>query len=234
MAETLPVHPVEYPETDGLPMPDADYQADTFCYARPALQAWFRDRPDVYASGDLFIYLEEGNPDNHIAPDVFVVFGAANHRRMTYKLWEEPGGMPDFILEILSPSTWRKDLGEKRALYASLGVGEYWLYDPHGRFMQPTLAGHRLIGGSYVPLPATELPEGRSIRSPVLGLDLRLYGERLRFFDPVTARHLPDMAESWDESRASERERRTVESDLEAAKARIAELERALGDKTSD
>ncbi len=224
MAETLTVHPVEYPETDGLPMPDADYQADTFCYARPALQAWFRDRPDVYASGDLFIYLEEGNPDNRIAPDVFVVFGAANHRRMTYKLWEEPGGMPDFILEILSPSTWRKDLGEKRALYTSLGVGEYWLYDPHGRFMQPTLAGHRLIGGSYVPLPATESPDGRSIRSPALGLDLRLAEERLRFVDPVTARYLPDMVESWEESRNRER-------DLEAAQARIAELERALRER---
>ena len=255
MAETLPVHPVEYSETDGLPMPDADYQGETLYYAVPALKAWFAKRPDVYASGDLFTYLEEGNADNHMAPDVFVVFGAASHQRETYKLWEEPGGVPDFVLEILSPSTWRKDLGEKRALYASLGVGEYWLYDPRGRFMQPTLAGHRLIGGSYVPLPATESPGGRSIRSPVLGLDLRLAEERLRFFDPVTARYLPDMAESWEESRISERERRTLEtrarasearagaleakldtaeSDLDAARARIAELERALGDNTKD
>ncbi len=248
MAETIPVHPVEYPETDGLPMPDADYQGETLYYAVPALKAWFARRRDVYASGDLFIYLEEGNPDNHMAPDVFVVFGAANHKRMTYKLWEEPGGVPDFILEILSPSTWRRDLGEKRALYASLGVGEYWLYDPHGEFLQPTLAGHRLVRGSYVALPAREPPEGRAIRSPVLGLDLCVHGERLRFFDPANAWYLPDLAESWEESRASESRARasearagaleakldTAESDLEAAEARIAELERALEDKTGD
>ena len=103
-------------------------------------------------------------------------------------------------------------------------MGEYWLYDPHGEFLRPTLAGHRLAGGSYAPLPATESPEGRSIRSPVLELELRLAEERLRFFDPATARYLPDLAESWDESRTRERE-------LDAAQARIAELERALRER---
>jgi len=88
-------------------------------------------------------------------------------------------GEPDFVLEIVSPSTWRRDLGAKRARYAALGVGEYWLHDPHGRYLKPALAGYRLVDGSYVPLPSQDRARGLSIRSDVLALDVLLEGERL-------------------------------------------------------
>lgn len=39
-------------------------------------------------------------------------------------------GTPDFILEILSPSTKRKDMVVKLAKYAQAGVREYWIVDP--------------------------------------------------------------------------------------------------------
>jgi len=39
-------------------------------------------------------------------------------------------GAPDFIIEILSPSTAAKDLKEKFFLYESVGVKEYWIVDP--------------------------------------------------------------------------------------------------------
>lgn len=42
-------------------------------------------------------------------------------------------GPPDFIVEILSPSTRRRDLGAKRTLYERFGVPEYWLLDPQSR-----------------------------------------------------------------------------------------------------
>ena len=249
MAESIPLHPVEYPETDGRPMPDGDYQGETYRYLVEALRTHFHARPDVYVSGDLFVYLEEGNPRNCVAPDLFVAFGAGNHRRDTYKVWEEPAGVPDFVLEIVSPSTWRADLGAKREQYAALGIGEYWLHDPHGRHLSPALAGQRLVDGAYVPLPATQLPEGPSIHSDALGLDLRLAGERLRFFDPVEQEYLRDLLEERTrrieertrrieertrriEERARRLEerarRRQAEDKLEAAEARIAELERAL------
>ena len=109
-------------------MPDGEYQSITWRYVLNALKSHYRGR-GVYAAGNLFVYLEEGNPKNCIAPDLFVVLGS-DHKRDTYKVWEEPGGMPDFVLEIVSPSTWRRDLGAKRARYAALGVGEYWLHDP--------------------------------------------------------------------------------------------------------
>ena len=112
------------------------------------------------------------------------------------------------------------DLGAKREQYASLGVREYWLYDPHGQHLQPALAGHRLAEGMYAPLPAGATRDGIAIRSDVLGLELHLDGERLRLFDPASARHLRDLAEA--------------EADLRAAEARVAELERALRRRGED
>lgn len=39
-------------------------------------------------------------------------------------------GAPDFIIEILSPSTAERDLELKKKLYARHGVKEYWIVDP--------------------------------------------------------------------------------------------------------
>ncbi len=39
-------------------------------------------------------------------------------------------GAPDFIIEILSPSTRDKDVHEKFDLYEEYGVREYWIVDP--------------------------------------------------------------------------------------------------------
>jgi Uma2 family endonuclease len=36
---------------------------------------------------------------------------------------------PDLVIEILSPSTARRDLVEKREIYAANGVDEYWIVD---------------------------------------------------------------------------------------------------------
>lgn len=39
-------------------------------------------------------------------------------------------GAPDWVAEVLSPSTARRDLEVKRAIYARSGVTELWLMDP--------------------------------------------------------------------------------------------------------
>jgi Uma2 family endonuclease len=39
-------------------------------------------------------------------------------------------GAPDLVIEVLSPGTARRDLGEKLRLYAEAGVAEYWIVDP--------------------------------------------------------------------------------------------------------
>jgi Uma2 family endonuclease len=38
--------------------------------------------------------------------------------------------VPDLVVEIPSPSTRRRDLTEKKDVYASNGVDEYWVIDP--------------------------------------------------------------------------------------------------------
>ena len=42
-------------------------------------------------------------------------------------------GAPDLVVEILSPSTSRRDWNEKRDLYAKYGVRELWIADPDER-----------------------------------------------------------------------------------------------------
>ena len=246
MVDPVRLPDIEYPETDGNPMPDGDYQGDFYRYAVEAVRVHFLPRPEVYVTGDLFIYLEEGNPKNCIAPDMYVVMNGGHRFRDTYKVWEEPGGMPDFVLEIVSPSTWRTDLGPKRDRYAALGVGEYWLHDPHANYMNPALAGFRLAGGIYEPIPGIESPDGTlTIHSETLGLDLRLQGEDLRFFDPVGGHDLLNRAEAQaeayalmekaraaeDNARKAQAQARAAEAQVRSAQDRINELERALAKK---
>jgi Uma2 family endonuclease len=42
-------------------------------------------------------------------------------------------GSPDWVVEILSPWTLKKDLDAKFALYERNGIGEYWVIDPGSR-----------------------------------------------------------------------------------------------------
>ena len=48
-------------------------------------------------------------------------------------------GAPDLIVEILSPSSARRDWGYKRDLYARHEVKEYWIVDPTNRLVHVML-----------------------------------------------------------------------------------------------
>jgi Uma2 family endonuclease len=72
---------------------------------------------------------------------------------------------PDLVVEILSPATARRDLGEKLRLYAEAGVGEYWIADPAAR----TFEFLENLDGAFT----VRLPEGGVYRSAaVVGLEL--------------------------------------------------------------
>ena len=57
------------------------------------------------------------------------------------------------------------------------------------------LQGLELVDGEYRALPPQIAEGGRTIRSEVLGLDIRVDGELLRFRDPATGRDIPHRAE---------------------------------------
>ena len=234
------VVPVRYPSSDGKPMAETDAQRNAIMYGIAALARHFRDRRDVYVSGDLLIYYEEGNPRVSIAPDVFVVFGVEKRERLNYKLWEE-GQAPAFVLEVASPSTWREDLGRKRSVYAQLGVREYWQYDPLGEHLPARLQGERLTRTGYVRQPAATALDGTlTLRSETLGLELRAApGREMRFRDPATGCDLgshDEEAEGRLEEAAARAAAETrvaaAETRAAAAEARAAALEALLRERS--
>jgi Uma2 family endonuclease len=192
------ISPIEYPEEDFEPMPEGDKQRRNLSYTTEALTLWFESQKDVYVSGNLFIFYEENKPEKRIAPDTFVVFGMNAFDRSSYKLWEEGGKVPDFVLEITSKGTVAKDQGQNPSIYKALGVKEYFQYDPTGEYLKPSLQGVRLKQGQYVEIISSSLADqGLSLHSEVLGLDLHLYpDQRFRFYDPISQEILRSLSES--------------------------------------
>ncbi len=52
-------------------------------------------------------------------------------------------GAPDFVIEILSPSTGYYDLKHKKDVYQQIGVREYWIVDPMDKTVECFLNGPR-------------------------------------------------------------------------------------------
>jgi Uma2 family endonuclease len=104
-----------------------------------------------------------------VQPDVIYVSG-----ERAGILRQRVEGAPDLVIEILSPATARRDLGEKLRLYAESGVVEYWIVDPDREtfeFLENTTDGFRV-----------RLPEGAVYRSaaiPGLELDLEAFWRAL-------------------------------------------------------
>ena len=190
---------IEYPDSDGKPMAENEYEFNVLTDTVRRLQFYFKKKPNVYVMGNLFIYYEEGNNKANVSPDAFVIFGVGKQKRMSYKVWEEGGQTPDWVMEIASPSTKKKDTVEKKKIYAEkLQVKEYVQYDPVGGYLNPRLQGFRLESGKYVPMPLVARPDGiRVLESAVLGLELQLLANgELRFFDKERDRILLNYWES--------------------------------------
>ncbi|NJN65333.1 MAG: Uma2 family endonuclease, partial [Chloroflexaceae bacterium] len=62
------VQEVEYPESDGKPMAETDVHRDEMFAVIQALEYFFRNQPDVYVSGNLLLYYQEGDPTRSVAP----------------------------------------------------------------------------------------------------------------------------------------------------------------------
>lgn len=87
-------------------------------------------------------------PELHLGDDV-VVPDLAGWR--SERLAAEPNEpfitiAPDWVCEVLSPSTARLDRGPKRRIYAAVDVGHLWLLDPTGGELEAfERAGHQWL-----------------------------------------------------------------------------------------
>ncbi len=70
---------------------------------------------------------------NHVIPDILFI-RQDNLGIVDYK--EGILGVPDLVVEIISPGSILQDRVEKRAAYEQTGVREYWIVDPNNRSIE--------------------------------------------------------------------------------------------------
>ncbi len=77
--------------------------------------------------------------------------------------------IPDWVCEVLSPSTLRKDKIKKMAIYAQYGVSHFWLIDPLAR----TLDVFRLESGKWMVI-GTYVEDDKVRSEPFLEIEIDL------------------------------------------------------------
>ncbi len=77
----------------------------------------------VVLMGPADVHLEKDDNNNMLVPDLTVTCDKD-------KIKDRIEGAPDFVLEVLSPSTKSRDMGIKLTKYMNAGVREYWIIDP--------------------------------------------------------------------------------------------------------
>jgi Uma2 family endonuclease len=185
----------------------------------------------VFLAADLAVY----NPGAaRFAPDVLAVFDVSPHDRMRWVVSHEKKGL-DWVLEITVSGDLRNDLERNVLRYAAHGIPEYFIAD----FSERRVLGYRLGKGgrSYVPI----VPQRGSVPSAVLGLELRMESDRLRFSigfadlqTPLEAvaklGRLVDEVKANAEARVAEQQARAEEerARADAAEARVRALEAEL------
>jgi Uma2 family endonuclease len=196
------------PESDGKPMAETDTHRRYMLDLIDALEEHYRDDEWTYVTGNIFVYYpDESGKLQPVSPDIFVVHGIPKKERRIYNIKVE-GKAPEAVIELTSTSTKMEDLGNKKFLYASLGVKEYFIFDPLSETMRPILRGFRLEDGEYMPIVGTRL------YSEVMGLELRLEEDTLRLYNPKTSMYLLTRKEVHAARRAAEAELARLREEL--------------------
>ena len=95
--------------------------------------------------GRLFVAPMDVYLDNHrnaVQPDIIVIL---NENKNIIDPEGHIHGVPDLLVEVLSPGNKDHDLITKKALYEKLGVKEYWIVDPETKLFM----GFKMVNGIY-------------------------------------------------------------------------------------
>lgn len=214
---------VYYPEEREDDMGETSVHINLLANLLSILKVFFDDRDDVFLSGNMNVYYEEGNSRRWFAPDLLIAFGVPNIDRSSYLLWRE-GVFPQVVFEIASKRTWQNDVDEKLRLYEKLGAEEYYVLDPKFEFISKPLLAYRRKGKNLVKLEVAD----ERIFSPRLGLEIMREGNTFSLFDPKANEFLMTLQESERkrqlDSQMAERKRREDEAEIERLKAEIEKL----------
>ncbi|WP_437574691.1 Uma2 family endonuclease [Sorangium sp. So ce887] len=164
---------------EAAPPPEGDTHTKAATGARFTLDAFFRRiGRRIYISSNLAVYYPG---ERYFAPDVLAVRDVEPHDREKWVVSTEGRGL-DLAIEVHVLGSRQKDEIENVERYARLGIEEYFYFDRRRRILQ----GYRLPSAreGSVARPCVYRPivpqEGR-FSSEVLGLDIMLEGDRLRF-----------------------------------------------------
>jgi len=150
-----------------------------------------------------------------LAPDTFVAF-VPERACTTYDL-EAEGVFPPFVLEVVSPSSTKRDQRDKRRAYDLLGALEYALFTPREGAASSLEGYRRGAAGRFESWPRTA--EGR-LWSEVLGLYLVVRGALLQAETPEGQLLLTPEQSAAARRRAEAAQRRAEEDREREAEAR--------------
>ncbi len=154
--------------------PEGDKHSEAKVSALDALKGYFkRQRRKVYLAMELPVYYPA---ERRFAPDLLVVLDVETHSRNKWLVSHEGRGL-DWVLEVHVGGDRKKDAEYNVRRYARLGIPEYFIYDR----ARQRLEGYRLGTPEAREYTRMEPQQGRYI-SEVLGLELQLEGDRLRFW----------------------------------------------------
>ena len=225
---------IDYPETDGKPMAETERHRDGIIRALQMLPPHFAKVPDICISGNMMLYYMEDDKSRVVSPDVFVVFGVERRERRLYRTWEE-GKPPDFVLEFSSKGTFKRDLNQKKDLYALMGVREYFLYDVDGLYLPTPLIGYHLLDDNQLHYVRMSVGSDGSILSSVLNLELHDLDGELGFYDAVAGEWLKTDAEAAEARAAQEAaSRHQAETRAEQAETRAEQAETRAGNAEAE
>ena len=214
--------PVEYPESDGLPMAETEEHAEAMLDLFQTIRNWLADPARWHVFGNQFFYYVRGNAQKAFSPDVYVIRGVPQlPRRRIWKLWEEPAAVPALVIELTSESSVTHDLGFKRELYEQLGVEEYVVFDVLRETGRSPIRIWRREG--------TRFEEQSDLRSAVLGVGFKVEDWRLRLVAPDGTLVPSDKELSLHHARRADTEaqaRREAEEELARLRAELEKLRR--------
>ena len=120
-----------YPYEDEEPMPAGGFHGMQMHNLFDQFLRYFQAHPHIHVGMDNFIYYREGDLRKVVAPDVYVVLGAARlPLRRSFYTWAE-GAVPTAVFEFLSDTTASEDRHEKVEVYLrDMGVQEYFIHQP--------------------------------------------------------------------------------------------------------